>query len=276
MIWLNGQLRDADNALSTQDRGLLLGESVFETLLVSKGVPQFWQAHLARLAAACDAFDLDNPYREDALRAGVVALLAAHEATERAVLRLTITGGGGAGKGGRGLVPYEKSQANVILQVSPAPPRPAALRLADCAVTRFAGGASSAHKTGAYLDNIMARKQVLAAGADEAVMMNQYGRIACAAAGNIFIARGNRLLTPPVSEGALPGIIRGALLALGAVAGIKIDEALLDENALEQAEAIFVTNSVNGVIAAAYEATSPAQKKQGHVLNEALPKFVNF
>ena len=46
MIWLTGQLRDADNALSTQDRGLLLGESVLETLLVSKGVPQFWQAHL--------------------------------------------------------------------------------------------------------------------------------------------------------------------------------------------------------------------------------------
>jgi branched-subunit amino acid aminotransferase/4-amino-4-deoxychorismate lyase len=173
-------------------------------------------------------------------------------------------------------VPYEKSQANVILQVSPAPPRPAALRLADCSVTRFASGASSVHKTGAYLDNIIARKQALAAGADEAVMMNQYGRIACAAAGNIFIARGNRLLTPPVSEGALPGIIRGALLALGVVAGIKIDEALLDETALQQAETIFVTNSINGVIAAAYGATTPAQKKQGLLLNEALPTFLDF
>ena len=38
MIWLNGVLRAADNALSAQDRGVLLGESVFETLLVLSAV----------------------------------------------------------------------------------------------------------------------------------------------------------------------------------------------------------------------------------------------
>ena len=276
MIWLNGELREADNALSTQDRGLLLGESVFETLLVINAVPQFWPAHLARLAAACAAFDLDNPYDDDALRQGAIAVLAAHEKTDRAVLRLSITGGGGDGKGGRGLVPQEKSQANIFIQAGPAPPRAETMRLADCDVKRFAGAALTAHKTGAYLDNIMARKQALAAGADEAVMVNQHNRIACAAAGNIFIARGNRLLTPPVSEGALPGIIRGALLDMGMVAGMKIGEALLDERSLQQAEAVFVTNSLNGVTTAAYEEISPAQKKQGHVFNEALPKFLDF
>ena len=84
MIWLNGELRDADNAFSAQDRGLLLGESVFETLLVINGIPQFWQAHMARLAAACHAFDLDNPYGDDALRAGAIAVLAEHVPTGRA------------------------------------------------------------------------------------------------------------------------------------------------------------------------------------------------
>lgn len=276
MIWLNGELRDADNAFSAQDRGLLLGESVFETLLVINGIPQFWQAHMARLAAACHAFDLDNPYGDDALRAGAIAVLAEHVPTGRGVLRLSITGGGGAGKGGRGLVPQEKSRANVFMHAGPAPMRAETMRLAACDVKRFAGAASTAHKTGAYLDNIMARKQALGVGADEAVMANQHGRVACTAAGNIFVARGNRLLTPPVSEGALPGIIRGVLLNRGELLGMKIDEALLDEGSLQQAEAIFVTNSLNGVVAAGYEGISATQKKQGHALNEALPKFLDF
>jgi branched-subunit amino acid aminotransferase/4-amino-4-deoxychorismate lyase len=276
MIWLNGVLRAADNALSAQDRGVLLGESVFETLLVLSAVPQFWQAHLARLATACQAFDLDNPYDAAALQDAARVLLDAHEAAARLVLRLSLTGGGGDGRGGRGLVPQEKSRANVMMHISPAPPRMDTMRLADCSVQRFAGAASSAHKTGAYLDNIMARKQALAVGADEAVMANQHGRIACAAAGNIFIARGTHLLTPPVSEGALPGIIRNALLDMGAVAGWQIGEALLDANALQQADAIFVTNSLHGVSAAAYGDITPTQKKQGHALNEALPKFLDF
>ena len=120
------------------------------------------------------------------------------------------------------------------------------------------------------------RQQALGVGADEAVMANQHGRVACTAAGNIFVARGNRLLTPPVSEGALPGIIRGVLLNRGELLGMKIDEALLDESSLQQAEAIFVTNSLNGVVAAGYEGISATQKKQGHALNEALPKFLDF
>lgn len=271
-IWLNGDLRAADAAISVHDRGLLLGESVFETILVKNQVPQFWAAHLARLQTACKAFELACPYNAAGLRDGVLALLAAQTIPRRGVLRITITGGAG----GRGLVAGQAAGPNVIMQISEAPPHKPALQLADCTVRRMAGADSTAHKTGTYIDNIMARRQALKAGADEAVMMNQHGRIACAAAGNLFVAQGDTLITPPVSEGALPGIIRAALLDVNEIDGMRIEEAAIEMATLHASPAIFITNSLNGVAAAAYIAATEAQKKQGLALNEALPEFDKF
>ena len=80
MIWLNGDIVSAEAAISANDRGLLLGESVFETVLVKNQVPQFWTAHLARLAASCTALGLSNPHNAAALRDGVMALFEADKA----------------------------------------------------------------------------------------------------------------------------------------------------------------------------------------------------
>lgn len=276
MIWMNGNLRKAEHAISAHDRGLLLGESVFETLLVIDHIPQFWDAHVARLAAAARFYDLPCPYGDDDLREGAQALLAAHkDIGARAILRISLTGGAG----GRGLVPQSPSAPTLIMQASQAPPSPTALELVDCDVLRFAGAPHNAHKTGAYMDNILARKQALKAGADEAIMKNQHGRIACAAAGNVFIVGGERLLTPPVSEGALPGIMRAALLEKKTIGGLAVAEAPLTPALWQAAEAIFITNSVNGICPAFYK-SDMAQKKQGpfsaHALQEALPVFTDF
>ena len=275
MIWLNGELHAAETAISAHDRGLLLGESLFETMLVTDNVPQFWSAHVVRLQASCAAFGLMCPYDEAALRDGARALCAAsanEKKAHRSILRLTLTGG----NGGRGLVPMGEARPMVMMQIGDAPPRPEALSLHNSDVLRFAGQFGAAHKTGQYVDNIMARRQALAAKADEAVMANQHGRLAGAAAGNIFVRFDNRLITPPVSEGALPGIIRGALLEMAMIDGLRISEAPIEMARLAAADGLFITNSVNGVVAAAFGSRETAQKKQGLALHDALPEFSSF
>ena len=108
MIWMNGTLRPADNAVSANDRGLLLGEAVFETLLMDENVPQFWQAHLERLFAACAALGFERRFSDMALAEGVRLLLAETGSdAPRQILRLTVTGGAG----GRGLVAQQKATA---------------------------------------------------------------------------------------------------------------------------------------------------------------------
>ncbi len=281
MIWLNGNIGDAAGAISAQDRGLLLGEAVFETMLVAGGVPQFWDAHLARLRRACTALGLAIPYDDAALKRGVLSLFDAHDINPKAgtrhVLRLTVTGG----DGGRGLVPDNISAPNWLMQISDAAAPPTYLRLHESDVPVLAGSATGGHKTTAYLDNILARRAALYAGADEALMFNQHGRLAGAAAGTVFVQTGKQLITPPVSEGALAGIIRAALLQLGEASGLNIAEGLIGRDLLAKADALYLTNSVQGVVPAGFEAISETglsevQKKQGHALCEALPQFDRF
>ena len=273
MIWLNGEIRQAEGAISANDRGLLLGEAAFETLVVQGGVPQFWDAHMARLTAACAAFSFPMPYDGETLKEGARKLLASFDSAQRQVLRLTVTGGAS----GRGLVPLQESDGTWLMQVSEATSPPLYLRLHESDVTVLAGGTSSQHKTSAYLDNILARRAALTAGADEAVLFNQYGRLAGAAAGNIFVQKGKQLITPPLSEGALAGIIRAALIKAGEMAGLSVKEGLIGRDLLAKADALFVTNSVQSVVPAGFDAAaSEAQKKQGHALCEALPQYLDF
>lgn len=273
MIWRNGELRLADDAVSAEDRGLLLAEAVFETLLVRHGIPQAWPAHLARLMAACDAFGIAAPYDEATLRDGAKSLLAATEAAPRCVLRMTVSGGAG----GRGLVPARPATPTWLMQLSAAAAPPESLRIHRSRVLRPAGNPSVQHKTSAaYLDNIAARREALAAGADEALLCNQFGRLACAATGNVYVQSGPRLVTPPLQEGALPGIVRAQALAAGQLAGLQIVEGLVDPDMLAAADAAFISNSLAGFVAIGLEAPTEVQKKQGRALSAALPQYREF
>ncbi len=275
MIWLNAELRPAQGALSANDRGLLLGEAVFETILLKNRVPQFWQPHLERLMAACAYAGLATPYDSDTLRQAVDALCAEHEPADRQVLRITVTGG----DGGRGLVPAQQTAPNWMLQISPAPPPPDLWRLVETAHQRDSG--TVWHKTTAYLENIRARREALALGGDEALLFNQHDDLACAAAGNLFLGYNNRLLTPRLSDGALAGIMRQQVLALQSVTldghHWQISEAAISRQTTNEAQFILLTNSVMQVVACYIapeggRGTSKrqAQKMAAH-LNDALP-----
>jgi branched-chain amino acid aminotransferase len=90
-----------------------------------------------------------------------------------------------------------------------------------------------------YLDNILARQEAAACGADDAVLLNTAGRVAETSIANLFAVLDDALVTPPVADGALPGILRGLVIErLGAVA------RPLDPEDLTRARAIVLTNSL--------------------------------
>ena len=99
-----------------------------------------------------------------------------------------------------------------------------------------------------YLGNRLAREEVRRSGLDEALFLNTRGLLAEGSATNIFMVRRGQLLTPPVEDGALPGVTRGAVLDLAAVAGIPVCEASLAMDDLRGAEEAFLTNAVGGVM----------------------------
>ncbi len=83
------------------------------------------------------------------------------------------------------------------------------------------------------------------AGSDEVLYLNERGEVAEGSRTNVFVESGGKLVTPPLSSGLLPGVLRGELIASG-----KAQEAVLTVDDLARAEAIYVGNSVRGLVRA--------------------------
>jgi len=215
------------------DRGLLLGDGLFETLLATDGVLPRLAAHLDRMAAGCAVLDLPFDRAEAERR-----VLAATPGEGRFAVRLTLT----AGSGGRGLDRPEVALPRLFAKAAPSA-RVATPATAMIATTRRnEGSPASRLKTLSYLDNVLARAEASAAGADEAVMLNNRGELACAGAANLFWIADGRLFTPRLDCGVLAGITRARLMALETV-----EEVAVGPEALDGAETVFLTNSLIGV-----------------------------
>ena len=228
--------------IPADDRGFTLGDGLFETVLAKAGRLMLWERHVDRMARGCAALGLPAPTADALETAAQDALKAADLATERAAVRLTWS----AGSGGRGLDRPEPTLPRLIASAAPSPAGSAPLRLITSTIRRNPTSPTSRLKTLSYLDPVEARRQARAAGADEAVMLSTGGLVASASAANLFWIAGASVFSPALDCGVLEGTIRGLLIErLGA------QEIAAGPEALAEAEALFVTNSLMGVRAAA-------------------------
>ena len=223
------------------DRGLLLGDGLFETVLALDGKLVGLAAHLDRMAAGCAAMGLpplDRPLAERLMGQALAGV-----AEPRAAVRLTLT----AGSGGRGLDRPDTPEPRLFASasVSPLPSGPA--RLITSSVRRNEGSPAARLKTLAYLDSVLARRAAREQGGDEALMLNSSGQAACAAAANVFWVSQGRLFTPALECGVLAGTMRARVLAAAGRLGVEVAEVHALGEALRGAEAIFLTNSLMGV-----------------------------
>ena len=240
MIHLNGRLTDATSArIDPADRGFLLADGLFETLRAYDGRPFALDAHLARLADGAGTIELPMPPMAQ-LAAAVAETLQANGHRE-ASIRITLT----RGPGPRGLLPPPEAKPTWMVATSPmADSRPAAWTAKLVSIRRNEHSPLARLKSLAYLDNVLALKAAAASGADEALMLNAAGRLASGSRSNLFLVLSSVLVTPPPSEGALPGITRRQLLDLAISAGIEAREAPLSIEDLDLASEAFVSNSL--------------------------------
>jgi branched-chain amino acid aminotransferase len=247
-VWQDGRIVDpAEARISVADRGFLLGDGLFETMPVYRRRVFDLEAHLQRLVSGLSLLNLAAAVDLTKLRGGIEDYLAAEDAAS-AVLRLTVT----RGPGPRGLVPPDSPCPVVLMTLSRMPPlrrEPVSLHVAK--VTRR-NEFSPVFRIKAlpYLDNMLALQEARGHGADEAILLNTRGSIACASAANVFALRGGRLETPPISDGALPGTMRALVLALAKEAGLAAVEPSLWAEDLAAADEVFLTNSISRLTAA--------------------------
>jgi branched-chain amino acid aminotransferase len=94
---------------------------------------------------------------------------------------------------------------------------------------------------------VLAAREAADAGATDALFLNATGMATCTTIANIFAVMERRLVTPPVADGVMPGIVRALVLEAAAEAGLAASEQSLRAQDLLEAEAVFTTNSVRFV-----------------------------
>jgi branched-chain amino acid aminotransferase/4-amino-4-deoxychorismate lyase len=238
------------------DRGLLLGDGLFETLLWRDGRLVLFEAHARRMQAGCEALGLPAPDADELRRAAEAAVREAALVEARAAVRLTWT----AGPGGRGLDRPETMRPRLLATAASAPASQTAVVLTTVSVRRNEGSPASRLKTLAYLDNVLARAEARAASVDEALILNNRGEVACAAAANLFWVRDGGLFTPALSCGVLDGIMRAAVMRAAQGLGLAVAEVAAERSTLDRAEGMFLTNSLIGVREVAALDGAPVQR----------------
>jgi branched-chain amino acid aminotransferase len=236
-VWLNGALVPASAArIDPADRGFTLGDGLFETIRAADYAPAHAARHFTRMREGAAILRIPVPYTDNELDDALRAVLRANQLGE-AALRMTLTRGPAA----RGVLPPADPQPTLLISAGPLPASPFAARLIVAQRTRRNEGSRlSRIKSLNYLDGIMALQEAFEAGADDALLLNTRGDLAEATAANVFLLLDGAWITPPVEDGALPGIARALLLEAGAAR-----EATITRADLQRAEAGFLTNSLS-------------------------------
>jgi len=225
--YVNGKfVPEAEARVSIFDRGFLHGDAVFETMRVYAGKIFLLDQHLSRLREALAALQIPA---EPPLRS-LIHELVVRNAIQDGVVRLTITRG------------QEFPTTVVTAQPRRFDPQPRPLR-AIVATIRVHRQLAQ-YKTANRLPYTLARLEAERAGADEALLLNESDRIAEFSASNIFIVKDGILLTPPIKDGALPGVTRAVVLELAKKLKISTRQKSLALEFLDAADEVFATNSL--------------------------------
>lgn len=236
IIDLNGTLtEDADARLDPADRGFTLGDGVFETIRVRHGQPDRFEAHMARLRDGAKTLGITMPTTDVRIGTRIEAIVEANT-LENAAVRLTLS----RGVGPRGLIPPDPAFPTMIISAGPLPPPGPPVKAIIAATTRRNEHSPlSRIKSISYLDSVLARREAEPYGADDALLLNTRGQLAESTISNLFLMIEGTLLTPPVADGALPGVMRADLIAK-----FRAEERSLEVDDLSHAEEAFLSNAL--------------------------------
>jgi branched-chain amino acid aminotransferase len=276
-VFIDGELADERTAsISVFDRGFLYGDSVYEVTRTAGGRPVDLARHLERLARSASAIGIECPAAE--VVAAAIARTLAAAANPDSYVRIIVTRGAGE----LGLDPALADRPRLIVIVRPLvlPPPEAYRDGVDVAIVEIRRNPrralDPAVKSGNYLNNVLALGEAKRGGAHESIMLNPEGRLVEGASSNVFVARGDGLVTPAFEDGLLDGITRRRVLELCAAAGIPAGEAHLGADDLRGAPEAFITSSIRGVVPIARVDGRPLAAAPGPRTREVMARYAGF
>ena len=249
MINFNGITVTQDTNILTQNRAFLYGDAVFETVKVIDGKILFLEDHYFRLMASMRVVRMEIPmnFTMEYLEEQMISLVKHNGFDESSRVRITVFRNDGGyylpltndvsflihcSQAENKLYQFEKSEYEVDL-------------FKDFYVTKQL---LSSIKTTNRMLNIAASVYANENGLDNCLLLNDAKNIVEAIQGNIFMLIGNKLVTPPVSEGCLNGVMRKQVLSFAKqIAGLEVTEAIISPFDLQKADELFITNVIKGI-----------------------------
>lgn len=248
-FWVGDRLVDAAEAtVSVLDRGLTVGDGVFETTVVVADpehgpVPFALDRHVARLRRSAEGLGLQPP-DPDLVRDAMLAVCGVnHGVAVGARVRTTWTGGPGP----MGSKRPAAAEPTLVVTVSPGAPWPRASVLALSPWARNEHSPVAGLKTISYADNAVALAHAAGLGADEALLLNLAGDLCEGTGSNVFVVRDGVIRTPGLDSGCLAGITRGLVLQWCAQEGIPVEEAAIQRDELATCDEVFISSSTRDV-----------------------------
>lgn len=249
MINFNGTLVTQDSNILTQNRGFLYGDAIFETVKIVNSKVVYLEDHYFRLMASMRVVRMEIPmnFTMEYFEEQLLSLTDKLAISAAARARITVFRNDGGY-----YLPLDRSVSFLV--------HATALETAlysfdkkgyevdlfkDFYITKQL--LSSIKSTNRIL-NVTASIYADENGLDNCLLLNDSKNVVEAIQGNIFMVMGGKLITPPVSEGCLNGVMRKQILGLAkTISGIEVVEDVISPFDLQKAEELFITNVIKGV-----------------------------
>ncbi len=223
-------------------RSLFYGEGVFETFRWRRGFPVFWDRHVERFKRGAGVLRIPSPDREYIAESVERAVL--ESGINDAYVKVCLLSQGSP-------VYYENPSGYsllIIVREYSSPHWP--IKACVSSFRRVSSSPIVGIKSLNYLENVMARREAMESGFNEALFLNERGEVCEGSVSNIFWLKGDVLFTPSLECGVLPGVIRGAVFELARGLGMGIKEGRFYLDSLTSSQGVFFTNSLIGAIPA--------------------------
>ncbi len=249
MINFNGNIVSQDSNVLTQNRAFLYGDAVFETVKIVNSKVLFLEDHYFRLMASMRVVRMEIPmnFTMEYFEEQMVSLAVNNDFSKSSRARITVF----RNDGGTYLpltntisfLVHVVGIENILYSFGQKEYEVDLYK--DFYITKQL---LSSIKTTNKILNITASIFAHENGLDNCLLLNDSKNVVEAIQGNLFMLMGNKLITPPVSEGCLNGVMRKQILEIAKkVEAIEVVEEAISPFDLQKADELFVTNVIKGI-----------------------------
>lgn len=242
-VWYNGELTASEKIIITPDnRGLLYGDGLFESIRCSNGKPLFIDLHFERLTYGLDVLKIQMPLLSaDYLTEQMILLNKKNNFQNGVKTRIVITRNAG------GTYTPENNSATTLITALPLPDNHFVWNENGLQVDVFTEIKKPINKLSSFkscnsLLYVLASVDFKSKNFDDCLILNERNEICEGASSNIFWIKNNTVFTTPLSSGCVNGVLRTVLSGL-----TQVHEKTLWENELLQADEVFLTNMGSGI-----------------------------